>query len=308
MNFSKEKLDNAINSVPEVLKDALFSAETSDKMEKILNRHNATDQAMDVSAVIGYTLAGLIPVKKFITELKNTAGLDESTAKNIAHDVRSQILAPVAQELAALQEQAEKNYDAAVANSSQQAAAPTAQPKPAPVSAPASPQPADKPASPPKAAAPSSTPIPQTKPGLSNPPATPTEPKSPSEPTPPPQPAAPAQSNNNASPQIEYLKYKNPSTDLEKPDESVAREHPNTLSEQKTQPENTPLAPAAPRTPTQPSSDTDLKDEIFPPPPSIQETKTPPPPNLPGTGDKKEKKDYPPIPDSHKVDLKSNSK
>ncbi|MDX1608133.1 MAG: hypothetical protein R3251_02905, partial [Candidatus Spechtbacterales bacterium] len=59
----------------------------------------------------GYVLVGLIPIKRFIQALQEEAGLNETTAKNVAHDIRAEIFAPVAQDLSAIQEKAEKNWE-----------------------------------------------------------------------------------------------------------------------------------------------------------------------------------------------------
>ena len=102
-SFTQEQYIQAYESVPQEVRDIAVSAQTAEKMGLIYARHEVAEQAFDISATIGYTLVGLVPIKNFIQALQEDAGLDAETAKHIAYDVRSQIFAPIAEQLAALQ-------------------------------------------------------------------------------------------------------------------------------------------------------------------------------------------------------------
>src|SRR3990167_10547159 len=101
----------AFDTTPQKIKDVLFADFTSSAIKNITHRHNAQNNMLDISATIGYVLVGLIPVKNIIEVLKLEAQLDQSTARNIAYDIREQIFAPVAQELASIQTQAQNSWN-----------------------------------------------------------------------------------------------------------------------------------------------------------------------------------------------------
>ena len=100
----------AFDTTPQKIKDVLFADFTSSAIKNITHRHNAQNNMLDISATIGYVLVGLIPVKNIIEVLKLEAQLDQNTARNIAYDIREQIFAPIAQELASIQAQAQNSW------------------------------------------------------------------------------------------------------------------------------------------------------------------------------------------------------
>ncbi|MEX0869931.1 MAG: hypothetical protein WDZ39_00695 [Candidatus Spechtbacterales bacterium] len=110
-NFTKEQYVNAYNKSPKDIQEIALSDETANALKNVRARYNISKNMFDVSAIIGYTLVGLVPVKKFIQALQSGAGLDEAIAKSVAQDVRSEIFAPVAQSLAGMQAEAEKNWE-----------------------------------------------------------------------------------------------------------------------------------------------------------------------------------------------------
>jgi hypothetical protein len=81
----------AYNETPKDIKDVLFADYTSSAIKNAVHRNNKEDNILDISATVGYILVGLIPVKNIIQVLQEIADLDESTAKNIAYEVREQI-------------------------------------------------------------------------------------------------------------------------------------------------------------------------------------------------------------------------
>ncbi|MEX0878054.1 MAG: hypothetical protein WDZ40_04375 [Candidatus Spechtbacterales bacterium] len=98
------------NKAPEKILELIDSGGVGNILGIIYSRYGITNQKISCTQIVGHVLVGLIPIKRFIQALQEDAGLDESTAKNIAHDVRAEIFAPVARELAAMQEQAIKNW------------------------------------------------------------------------------------------------------------------------------------------------------------------------------------------------------
>ncbi|MEX2144985.1 MAG: hypothetical protein WD712_01195 [Candidatus Spechtbacterales bacterium] len=114
LNFAREEYLQAFNEIPEGVNDMLLSENTAEAVENLTQRYNVeADKIFDVSAIIGYAMVGLVPIKRFIDALQSEAGLDAETARNVAHDVRAEIFAPVAKELADMQEKAEENWQKA---------------------------------------------------------------------------------------------------------------------------------------------------------------------------------------------------
>ena len=110
-NFTQEQYIQAFNNASDNIQEVLLSEHTSDALKNSVQRHNIEeDKILSVSALVGYTLVGLAPVKNLIAILREDAGLDEETAKNLAYELREQIFAPVAKELSGMQETAERNW------------------------------------------------------------------------------------------------------------------------------------------------------------------------------------------------------
>lgn len=110
LNFTLEQYTEAFDKTSPKLKDVLFAEKTSTAITTIINRHNAEDNSLDVSAIIGYILVGLLPVKEMIEILQEEADLDQKTARNVAYEIREQIFGPIAQDLANIQGAAQLNW------------------------------------------------------------------------------------------------------------------------------------------------------------------------------------------------------
>lgn len=316
--FTKTQYYSAYEKTPDIIKDVMASDETAENIKKISVRHNAEDKGFDIAAVLGYVMVGLIPVKKFIQELQGYSGLDPQTAKNVAHDIRAEIFAQVAEELAALQAEAEKNYEEARKHETYNMKHETKESQTS----------LDSPEQ-------NKEPLNATNNNTVGDNSSTT--------------AASADKhdqdgNAKEAPQIEYMPKKK---EDDKKDESLIREHQGypvvgnseaNLPAQKEGPENRedsqsktkpptpkeePKPGAAPQRKEAPAPDADnnIKNEIFPPAP---------PANLPGANanskkplselggeknnkpagkeeNKEQEKNYPPIPNTHKVDLRNNN-
>ena len=101
--FYNQKQGGALHSPNEKLEEMMLSGGTSDMIVRISVRHNTATKIVNIAAVVGYVLLGLTPIKEFIPALQEEAGLDAETAKRVAYDIRAEIFAPVARELAAIQ-------------------------------------------------------------------------------------------------------------------------------------------------------------------------------------------------------------
>lgn len=110
--FSKEQYKDAFANTTETLQRVSISTETSKRIADIAERNSAAANVGSIAAAVGYTLAGMLPIRLLIEALKEETGLPEQTVQTITQDIRREILAPVAHDLAAMQPQAEQNYAA----------------------------------------------------------------------------------------------------------------------------------------------------------------------------------------------------
>lgn len=101
---------DAYSKTPQDIKNALFADYTSAAIRNAAQRHDATEKLTDISSIVGYVLVGIIPIKNFIVTLQKEVALDEQTAKSIAYELREQVFAPVAQTLASMQNEAQRNW------------------------------------------------------------------------------------------------------------------------------------------------------------------------------------------------------
>lgn len=86
-----------------------YSDATQDALETIAQRHSVDD--FELSALVGYVLLGILPLIHLTDELQESCNISQEQALMIVVDVRAYVLAPVARELASIQEIAKKNYN-----------------------------------------------------------------------------------------------------------------------------------------------------------------------------------------------------
>jgi hypothetical protein len=110
--FSKDNYKDAFAKAPTALQYASVSMNTAEKIFDIGQKNGTPEKTGFIAATVGYTLCGLLPIRLLIEALRDELGVQDQLAQNIAQDIRREILAPVAHDLAAMQPQAEKNYAA----------------------------------------------------------------------------------------------------------------------------------------------------------------------------------------------------
>jgi len=111
--FTDTQYLKAFEDVKPALHDVLFAEKTSNTIAKTVARHNLDAKALEISAATAYVLVGLLPVNQFIAHLTER-GLAADAARNVAYDIRKEIFAPVAKELAAMQGRAKMLHQAHV--------------------------------------------------------------------------------------------------------------------------------------------------------------------------------------------------
>lgn len=94
--YSKEELWNIYKTLPEDLKDAMGSLGTADRIASVCERHQiSAEQKGTVTELVGYVLMGLLHPSEFEKELRDTAGLDETIAQNVAKEISRLVFYPV---------------------------------------------------------------------------------------------------------------------------------------------------------------------------------------------------------------------
>jgi len=119
LHISDAQFKNVMGTVPAALYDAAVSEETINAIERVVSQNNLKEKTGGISAVVGYVLLGFIPVRLIVQGFLQEAGISQEGALKIAQDIRREILAPVARDLAAIQPQAEQNYAALQATQNQ---------------------------------------------------------------------------------------------------------------------------------------------------------------------------------------------
>lgn len=127
LKLSDSQFDIMTSSLPPALYAYAASDQVMVAVEKIANQEGLRQKMASISLIIGYTLLGFLPLRAILQELSSEVGIDPEKALQLAQDIRREILAPVAHDLAALQPQAEQNYAAAM---SETGSAPVQQPAP----------------------------------------------------------------------------------------------------------------------------------------------------------------------------------
>jgi len=103
-DFTQEQYLQAFNSTPDDVKEMLLAEHTSAIISSATQRYGVeTDKILSISAIIGYIMVGLVPVKNLIPLLREEIGLDEKTSKDLAYELREQVFSHIASVLSEMQ-------------------------------------------------------------------------------------------------------------------------------------------------------------------------------------------------------------
>lgn len=92
MTYTPEQLKEKYNSIPEDLRDALFSTENADIIQKIGEKYNLTaGKIADLADETGLVMLGFTPVKDFISNLAKRLEIGIDIAGKIGQDINEQI-------------------------------------------------------------------------------------------------------------------------------------------------------------------------------------------------------------------------
>ena len=87
-------------NLPETISDVLFSEETPQIIEQILNRYTLREQeCIEVTRLIKATLIGDLSPTELTSEIMPTTGLDPEAGRQLGQEIIEKLLAPVLEEL-----------------------------------------------------------------------------------------------------------------------------------------------------------------------------------------------------------------
>lgn len=104
--LSKDKLWAIYETLPDNLKDAIFSEETSDAIWNICKLHDVK-KISDTAKIVGRVLMGLLPPKMLIQTLQDELMLNEDIAKKVGIEIEHFVFNTIKDELCALYEENE---------------------------------------------------------------------------------------------------------------------------------------------------------------------------------------------------------
>lgn len=100
MDYTQAQLKKIYSTLPEDLKNAMFSVETSDIIQSISKKHSLhIDQMGELAAETGLVLLGLTRPENYIKNLGNRLNIDLKQAREIAMQVNIEIFSKVKESL-----------------------------------------------------------------------------------------------------------------------------------------------------------------------------------------------------------------
>ena len=95
-NYPKEKLQEIYESIPQDLKEALFSQETANSIHEACTKNSVGEEKIpEVAKHTGYVLMGLLPPDELEKTLEFKVGLTNEQAKNINQEITRFVFFPL---------------------------------------------------------------------------------------------------------------------------------------------------------------------------------------------------------------------
>ena len=94
--YTPEQVEKALETLPEELKDALFSMETAQHVWDIREKYKAMDEKGDkIPSYVGYVLMGLMLPQEFEQALVKEIKLPKKAAQEVAREINRFVFYPV---------------------------------------------------------------------------------------------------------------------------------------------------------------------------------------------------------------------
>lgn len=100
MQYTQQQLREKYENLPEDLKNAIFSVESSDAIQKISKNYGLMiDQMGELASETGLVMLGFTHPKDYIKNLSGRLGVDIETAKKIAQEINVEIFSKIKETL-----------------------------------------------------------------------------------------------------------------------------------------------------------------------------------------------------------------
>lgn len=98
--YTKEEIGKILEKLPEELKDALFSEDTTDEIYNACERNEVPEKEISkISKFVGWVFLGLLNPDEFENTLKSELGFDSKKAKRVASEIYRFVFHPVQNQL-----------------------------------------------------------------------------------------------------------------------------------------------------------------------------------------------------------------
>lgn len=98
--YTQQELNSHYSQLPEVLKDAMFSADVAEKIYQIGERSSFNETQISAMAEeTGYLILGVTEPKEFVKNLADRVGVGEDAARIAARELNAQIFVPLREAL-----------------------------------------------------------------------------------------------------------------------------------------------------------------------------------------------------------------
>jgi len=96
MNYSLEQLRSAHKKLPQNIKDAIDSVDSTEIMLDLRKKHSLTIEQMGyIADETGFAMLGLTHPKDFVGNIKSKLGVSDEIAKDITKEINDEIFAPI---------------------------------------------------------------------------------------------------------------------------------------------------------------------------------------------------------------------
>lgn len=109
MNYTKDQLHDAFDQLPQEIREAIVSVDTSEKVQTIAKKHSLhIDQTGELGEEIGFAMMGLTHPTEFVKNIKDRLEIDNKIAEDIASDVNEEIFLPIKSSLQKMHDKKEE--------------------------------------------------------------------------------------------------------------------------------------------------------------------------------------------------------
>jgi hypothetical protein len=114
--YTKEEIDKIYQELPDVLKDVLFSEETSKNIYNSCKENDISgDKMKEISILVGDIILGIVDFNDLEKNMIRDLEIDIKKAKNISKEINRFVLSPVKEEIRQLSHENEDEENEKIA-------------------------------------------------------------------------------------------------------------------------------------------------------------------------------------------------